>query len=453
MSDAKTALAPSPSPFNFTRRFSIAAFASVAAVAVALGVVLARLVSERLLDREAVVTMEFVQGLVSTEQTAAFFGPAGAAALPAGLEERFRHLAAIPDVLRANVYDRERRAIWSSDATLVGRRFAHNDELDEALAGSLVHKSGIQSKEEHLAGATPIAGGPRRQFIEIYVPVRDRAGSVIGAVELYKTPQALFDAILATERTIALVAGAGGLLLFGALLGIVRRADRIMHDQHRRLLEGERLAAVGEMAAAVAHAIRNPLSSVRTSVEVALDRDPGNFGEAAQDIVAEVDKVEEWIRQLLAFSRPGSVGREPLDPNAIVGKVLAASERDCKRLGVRVDAELASPAPPAHGDLALVEHVLVSLVANALDAMPSGGALRVGTRDTGAGCEITLHDTGPGVRPEDLPRLFEPFFTTKARGTGLGLALARRIVERMGGSLSLENGPGTGALARLRLPA
>jgi signal transduction histidine kinase len=188
-------------------------------------------------------------------------------------------------------------------------------------------------------------------------------------------------------------------------------------------------------------------------VELALDQDPGNFGEPADDIVREVDKVEEWVRQLLAFSRPGSIAREALDPNVLVRKVLAACERQAVRQGVRVEAGLAAPAPGARGDATLVEHVLVNLVANALDAMPAGGTLSVATRRVESGCELAVQDSGPGIRPEDLARVFEPFFTTKTRGTGLGLALARRSVEHMGGTLALDNAPGTGAVARLRLPA
>ena len=101
----------------------------------------------------------------------------------------------------------------------------------------------------------------------------------------------------------------------------------------------------------------------------------------------------------------------------------------------------------------LVEHVLVSLVGNAIDAMATGGTLTLTTRASNAGCEILVADTGPGIRAQDLPRVFEPFYSTKTRGTGLGLALARRLVERMGGTLSLENGEATGAVARLHLPA
>ncbi|MBK8325167.1 MAG: two-component sensor histidine kinase [Betaproteobacteria bacterium] len=445
-----TPLIPAPPAYRLTRRFSIAAFASVVVFAGALGWVLSGLLHDRLLARDAEVTSEFVQSIVRVDETATFFRQGGAVS-PA-LEDSFRHFAQMPDVLRANVYTPERTALWSSDRNLQGRKFEHNDELDDALAGRLVFKSGYVSKEEHKA-ANAFAGGPARRFVEIYVPVRDTAGPVVGVVELYKTPDALFLAIAGGQRTIAIVSALGGLTLFAVLLGIVRRADRIMQDQQRRLLEGERLGAVGEMAATVAHAIRNPLSSIRTSVEVAVDPGNADFRESAEDIVTEVDRIEEWIRQLLVFSRPGSIARETLDPNGLVKKTLSTSSRDASRVNVKVELRLADPPPSARGDGMLVEHVLVSLVGNAIDAMAAGGTLTVTTRASGAGCEILVADTGPGIRPKDLPRVFEPFYSTKTRGTGLGLALARRLVERMGGTLTLANGETTGAVARLHLPA
>jgi signal transduction histidine kinase len=442
-----------PAPFDLTRRFSVAALVSVIAIAGTLALALSRLLGQQLMHRDAVITQEFVQSIARTDETAPYFAAAGTDARAPVLEDSFRHFAQMPDVLRANVYGRERGVIWSSDPDLVGRRFGANEELDRALAGELVYKSGVARKEEHVAGSHAFPETDTRQFVEIYAPVRGPDGAVVGVVELYKTPLALFLAIRDGQRTVVLVAAAGGLLLYGVLIGIVRQADRTLRDQQRRLVEGERLAAVGEMAATVAHAIRNPLSSIRTSVELALDHDPGKFAEPAEDIVSEVDRMEAWVRQLLAFSRTGSVARDPLDPNALVLKALAACDRQGVRQGVRVETALATPSPAARGDAALIEHVLMILVANALDAMPAGGTLAVTTRDDAGGCEIAVRDSGAGIRPADLSRVFEPFFTTKSRGTGLGLALARRSVEHMGGSLTLENAPGAGAVARLRLPA
>ena len=442
-----------PEPFDLTRRFSLLAFACVFLVTATLAMLLARLVSERLLHRDAEVTSEFVQSIVSTDQTARFFRDS-AGAVPAELEDTFRHFAEMPDVLRTNVYSTDRRAIWSTDPAVRGRTFPANDELDDALAGKLVYSSGRESKEEHVAAGQRLGSGSSGFFEEIYVPVRDRDGKVVGAVELYKTPDALFDAMRRAERTIWIGAALGGVLLYGALIGIVRRANAVMQDQQRRLIEGERLSIVGEMASAVAHSIRNPLASIRTSVELALDEDPrGGFAEPARDIVTQVDRIDAWLRELLSFSKPGSVRRERVDLNAAVRGALAAASLDLGRKSIAAKASLADPAPAALADAGVLEQVLQSIVGNAVDALPQGGRLEVSTLQEEAGAAIVVRDHGPGIAAKDLANVFKPFYTTKARGVGLGLPLARRLVERMGGTLTLDSIPGEGTTVRIALPA
>jgi signal transduction histidine kinase len=442
--------------FDLTRRFSVLSLICVLATSGVMGFVLSRLLGDKLLHRDAVVTQEFVQSIVRADEASRFLLAPGAGGTASGAEDSFRHFAEMPDVLRANVYSASRRVIWSSDRSLIGKTFADNDELDEALRGDLVFKSGVVSKQEHVAAAKPFAASGVTYFEEIYVPVRTGpAGPVAGVVELYKTPDALFDAIRDGQRTIWAGAVISGLLLYVVLIGIVRRADRIMRDQHARLLEVEMLTMVGEMSATVAHAIRNPLSAIRTSVENALDSDPGRFREPANDIMAEVDRVEEWIRELLSFSRPGSARNEAFDMNAVLAASVAHSRRHAEQNGVRVSAAPSEGLPMLHGDPAIVGQVLNGVIANALDAMPRGGTLELATvylRPLKA-VEVTVRDSGAGMRPEILAQVFKPFFTTKPKGIGLGLALAKRMVERFGGTLAIESAPERGTTVRLRLPA
>ena len=438
--------------FNLTRRFSILSFVVVLAVAGVLGQAVARLFADQLLHRDAVVTMEFVQSVVRTDATAPYFPQARGGQLPAPLEETLKEISSMPDVLRANVYTPDHVVLWSTDAALIGRKFGDNEELDEALKGELAYESGRISKEEHKAASKGRANSGF--FVEIYVPVRDPGGGhVVGVVELYKTPDALYAAIRDAQETIAIGAALGGLILYLALIGIVRRADAVMRDQQRRLLEGERLAIVGEMASAVAHSIRNPLSSIRTSVELALDRDPGRFQEPANDIVTEVDKIEAWIRELLAFTRPGSIRREAVDLNQLVRESLASVDAQLQRRRVETGTALAEPAPTAMADTSLLHQVLQSILTNAMDAMPEGGRLEVTTATGDGRASIVVQDHGPGITSENLENVFKPFFTTKPSGVGLGLPLARRLVERMGGSLDLMSRAGAGTRVRIELPA
>lgn len=440
-------------PFRLTRWFSALSLVCVFSVSMVLAYVLSGFLTEQLLQREATVTMEFVQSVVVTDRVEAdFLAPYGSKQ-HAGLDETFKHYTQIPDAMRANVYSRERRVLWSTDRKLTGQQFPANDELDDALAGQLVVKNGIAHKQEHDAGTAPMSNA---FFVEIYVPIWDAAKkNVVGAVELYKTPRALAEAIHSGQRLIWTVAAIGGLFIYLVLITLVRRADRIMREQRQRLVETESLAAVGEMAGAVAHAIRNPLSAIRTSAELALDSNTALSREQAEDITAEVDLIEQSVRELLTYSRPPDERVVAVELNAIIRKSLAPFARDMNSRKIEVLLRLDERLPAVSGDAALLGQVFSSLIANALDAMPPAGRLTVRSRKAadGRGVDVFIGDTGSGVPAADLEKIFKPFHTTKAKGLGLGLPLARRIVERVGGSIAITSSPGAGTTVQVRLQA
>lgn len=438
-------------PFRLTRWFSALSLVCVLSVSMVLAYVLSAFLTEQLLQREATVTMEFVQSVVTTDRVEAdFLAPYGSKQ-HADLDATFKHYTQIPDAMRANVYSRERRVIWSTDPKLTGQQFPANDELDTALAGQLVVKNGIAHKQEHAAGAAPMSN---TFFVEIYVPIWDSAKkSVVGAVELYKTPHALAEVIQSGQRLIWSVAAIGGLFIYLVLIGLVRRADRIMREQRQRLVETESLAAVGEMAGAVAHAIRNPLSAIRTSAELALDSNAELSREQAEDITAEVDLVEQSVRELLTYSRPPSEHVEAVELNSIVRKSLTPFVREISKRKIEVVLCLDDPLPAVSGDAALLGQVFSSLIANALDAMSVNGRLTLSSQKAavGTGVEVRISDTGPGIATADLEKIFKPFHTTKAKGLGLGLPLAWRIVERVGGTIAISSSQGAGTTVHMTL--
>ena len=446
---AATATASS-GPFNLTRRFSVLALVCIASFSMAMAVLLSNFLTDKMLHRDAAEDMEFVQNVVFADHATSFFlAPASGD----NVEETFKNFAKMPDVLRANVYSRDRSVIWSSDKTLVGKPVGVNPELDEALGGELAVESGVATKEEHLRGEHPVGATPGRYFVEIYIPVWDEAHrQVVGVVETYKTPDSLFDAIHEGERLIWWGSLVGGALLYSALFWIVRRADRIMRDQQARLLGAERMAAVGEMASAVAHAIRNPLAGIRSSAELALDGDAQSFREPAEDIIAEVDRVEDWVRELLTYARPIDGPQEAVDLNTIVQKSVATYGREIAKRKIAVDASLAPDLPFVRGDASLLGQALNSLIANALDAMKDGGRLTLtsAARAHHREVELQLSDTGSGMGADELSRIFRPFYTSKAKGLGLGLPLAKRIIERYAGRLSVQSAPGAGTTIAIR---
>jgi len=452
--DTKPALA-SPKAFNLTRWFSLLSLVSVATISGISAILLSNFLTNRMLHRDAVLTMEFVQSVVLVEGAASYFVDPKIREAGKDLEEAFRHIAQMPDVLRANVYSRDRVIIWSSDRSLSERQFKQNPELDEALAGELVVHSGAVHKEEHVTGKELLGGTAAGSFIETYMPIRDaQTGAVVGVVEIYRTPHALFEAIRTGQMLIWGSAIAGGVFLYVMLFWIVRRADNIIRQQHERLLKAETFAAVGEMASAVAHGIRNPLSSIRSSAEIALEGDAGSFREPAQDIIGEVDRLERWVRSLLSYSRPLSGILKKIELNPILRESLGNFARDMERRNIAGVLDLQEPLPAVEGDALLLGQVMNSLLANALEAMVENGKVTLSS-GVAAGRKhvlISLTDTGPGVEPAVLEQIFKPFYTTKPKGLGLGLPLAKRIIERFGGMIAIDSSPGTGTRVSLRFP-
>jgi len=227
---------------------------------------------------------------------------------------------------------------------------------------------------------------------------------------------------------------------FNALLESLRQAET-------RLVASERLAAVGQVAAGIAHEVRNPLSGIKMSAQV-LKRRLRELDVAAEESVdvmlAEVSRLEVIIDDLLTFARPTSLKREPIDLNAVVAEVLDFMARQLDHAGIAVRRELDGSLPPAPLDPQRVRQIVLNLVLNAAEAMPNGGTLTARTRATEREVIAELDDTGHGIPPEIADRVFEPFFTTKRGGSGLGLGVSRTIIEAHGGTLSFQAlNPGT----------
>jgi signal transduction histidine kinase len=453
---ASASSAPATLPFSLSRWFAIVGLVSITIVGTASALLLSRLLTESMLNQEGSMTMQFVQSLVKMEKSLPAYLTGQPTRDVAELEAALRHFANIPDVMRANLYNRNHALIWSTDPKLIGRKFGANPELEESLAGLLVvngdaeDDEGAPHKEEHQN-----LEERGNYFIEVYVPVREASGGVvIGVLEMYKSPKALAEALRVGRLSIFIGAAAAGIFLYLALFGLARRADAVMRAQRERLVESEILAAVGEMSSAVAHGIRNPLAAIRSSAELALDASPEEARDSAQDIIAEADRLEAWIRNLLSYSRPLAGAHEAVALPALVDSNLDHFARDMEKRGISGRSTLARDLPPAKGDTFLLNQVLHTLIANAVEAIEKDGAIEIaGIKIPGQQrIELTVHDSGPGMTAEQLERAFTPFYTTKPTGLGVGLALAKRIVERFGGRITIDSAPGRGTDVCLSMP-
>lgn len=439
----------SSSPFSLSRWFAAVGLVAIASISAVTAGLLSSFLTERMLHQEGRLTQEFVQSLVVVEKAADYFS---GRRVPQSQENEqvFEHIARMPDVLRANLHSRERVILWSSDRSLIGRQFLDNRELEQAIAGKLVVHAGEHVKVEH--------GGLDRRlehFVEIYSPVWDEArGEVVGVVELYKTPSALFEAIQTGQRAVWVGATLAGIFLYVVLFGMVRRADNLIRLQRERLVQSETLAAVGEMSSAVAHGIRNPLANIRSSAELSLESRPEQWPEAARDIVAEVDRLETWVRQLLSYSQPLAGQLEPIRVDALVQASLESFEREMQKRGIETSTRIGDKLPPVTADPLMLGQVFNSLIANAVEAIERNGRISVNLQcEDDRRLRVSIQDSGPGMSRGQIANAFKPFHTSKARGLGVGLPLARRIVERFGGSIALTSEPGKGTVVDVLLPA
>ena len=444
-------------PFSLSRWFATVGLLTILLLTIIGALLLSRLFAERMLLQEGRLTMQFVQGVIDVENAATYFQSA-TADRSSYMEGLMAHIAGSPDVLRTNLYSRDRTIIWSSDPSMTGRSFAgaENEELDSTLSGTLEVNQEVAEEEDHDKPEHANLRSEGESFIELYIPVWDPSRqNVVGAVELYRAPRLLREAIDSGVRMIWAGAIGAGLLLYLALLPLVRRADAMIRTQQGRIVEAETVAAMGDLGSAVAHGVRNPLAVIRSSAEIVKEgSNPDVVRGAASDIIDQVDRLEHWVRELLTYVHLPRGESESIDLESLARASLAHFAAELHRRGIDGQSEFEANLPPVRGDAMLLGQVLNSLLANAVEAMPHGGKLALDGAGGAAGF-VTMHvrDSGSGMTDEQLSRAFRPFHTTKSQGLGVGLPLAKRIVERMGGSIVLSSKPGVGTTVELVLPA
>ena len=232
----------------------------------------------------------------------------------------------------------------------------------------------------------------------------------------------------------------------------------ITHEQamQGRLVEAERLAAVGELVAGVAHEVNNPLGSISAFAQLLLrdDRLDDEQRESVEVIHGEARRASAVVGDLLAFARHSAPRRAAVELAPVVERALRLRGFQLAAAHVRSRVELPSGLPAVHGDARQLQQVVLNLVTNALQAMPQGGELQVTARREGDLVALEIRDTGTGIPPHARPHIFEPFFTTKreGEGTGLGLSVSYGIAAAHGGTLSLVETSERGTCFRLSLP-
>ena len=226
-----------------------------------------------------------------------------------------------------------------------------------------------------------------------------------------------------------------------------------LQKAEEEIRRSERLAALGQLSAGLAHELRNPLGTIRASSEM-LTRNIGSENEVAREmagfIATEVDRCNSLITRFLQFARPLEIKPANADLAQTIDRAVELVQREAPNVAIYKNYE--PEIPPFPFDAELMERVFYNLLLNAAQASPADGAVTIKTRSAPGCAEIAVIDRGSGISPENLRNIFNPFFTTKPEGVGLGLAIVAKIVDEHGGKINVESEPGKGSVFRVVLP-
>jgi signal transduction histidine kinase len=234
-------------------------------------------------------------------------------------------------------------------------------------------------------------------------------------------------------------------------------ANRSLQEAQAEVRRAERLAALGQLTAGLAHELRNPLGTMKTSAEM-LSRQVAQENAVAKEmagfIASEVDRTNSLITRFLDFARPQHLKLETADITTMLDGAIARFEREQKNIGtaVTVFKNYSPDVPPVRFDAELMERVIANLLVNAAQASPPGGIVTVKTLSDHDEVEVAVIDRGSGIDAKNIENIFNPFFTTKSDGIGFGLAIITKILDEHGGRITVESAVGEGSVFRVFLP-
>jgi two-component system, NtrC family, sensor histidine kinase HydH len=372
-------------------------------------------------------------------------------------------------VQQVNIYDQTGDLAYSTDAMELGKNYLDVPEVKESLENGernirlvvpkyMLFTLFFQSqKDKYLKTFNPL----RLESVEI--KMTPELGPVIGVFEITQdisrdmTEIGKFQLMLIA--TLVVLMG----LLFMVLRQIVKKAESILERRQEEQKElqaqldlAERLAALGEMVAGVAHEIRNPLGIISSTAELLRKRLEQSESDSrlAHIIEEEVNRLNQTVTEFLDFARPREPNLQTYDVEGILERGLEFLKPEIERLKIVLTRDYHRNGHPLKVDPDLLYRAFLNILINAIQAMPQGGQLTVTTAagPQGKGAKIVFQDTGEGISADNAKKIFNPFFTTKDHGSGLGLSIVKGIIESHQGQISIESNFGRGAKVSIILP-
>lgn len=368
-------------------------------------------------------------------------------------------------VEQLNIYDQVGVLSYSTDNVPLGKDCYEVTGVKKALFGD--HYYELPGHNALWSLLWYSSSQPHR--LKAYIPFRleeklgPQMGPVVGVFEI--TTNISQDLAEIGQFRLLILATLGVImgLLFLVLRQIVKQAEVILERRQQsqialeaQLHQSERLAALGEMTAGVAHEIRNPLGIISSTAEILEQRlaryEPQN--RLAQIIVEESNRLNEKVTEFLDFSRPRVPNLRPCDLDGVINRSLELLQPEIDRRSITVERQFHRLGRPQTADPDLLHQAVLNILLNAIQAIPDGGRLIVAT-DFGPqqkGAILCFSDNGDGIEPETLKKIFNPFFTTKEKGSGLGLPIVKSIVESHQGHIKINSTPGQGTTVTITLP-
>jgi signal transduction histidine kinase len=444
------------------QKFTVVSAVIIVLVTAATGYAASLFFRRAMIDRELDSMHELVQSVAGEEEVEGNLSSAdlknySQGSAQANLERSFRTLTRLPGFFQIKVFNSDQVIVWSSAPEFVGTQKSHHPE---AVARAL--------SDDLPTAFNPVFPGSDENLIEFYVPFRLETGSasVSGIVSVYRSSDSIDASIRQGVHLLWLVTGLGGIVLYAALyrlfLTVYRDRDSISSRFERfasdnsRLIQMEKLSAMGQMVTEIAHQLNNPLVGVINLTELA-EREIGNqtrVRELLGQVRAAGEHCREYVQRILGLSQLTRSEMQVADFGRLVQETVAFFRQS---LGNHPIVEFEAPADSitCKVDPALMRNALFNLIHNAAQADPNGPILVSLTREQAegrAGCSLTVSDRGPGIPPGAADKLFTPFFTTRSGGTGLGLSIAQQIAVLHGGSIKAENRPDGGSRFTIWIP-
>ena len=449
--------------------FSVIGITAATLFCIAFGSIVSHFMIREILNHDVIITKEFINSIEWVETQEAQLGKKisfgqlldertdlkkygiAESTATAARRQYYDHISMILDIKVANVFARDRTIIWSTDSANIGTNIADSEDLENAFTkGEMVWNDSYSGEKLPAKYESFISAGA--PFVQSFIPMRDNKGMVVAMVEIYQEPHNLAQTIRNGKMLIWFCIALGAIFLYAMPFCIFRRADGELQDKQERLTEAETLCVIGEMSTAVAHGIRNPLASIRSSAELSIDADPESARKNAEDIISQVDRLSKWVREFLTFSLPVAGESEVIDLVSLVETSMQNFETQLKNKNISYQFNQSTEnVPLIVGNRILANQAFSSVVSNALEAMSKGGSLQVQIEVSPAtNCvDVVVVDTGMGMSAIQMQMAFKPFYTTKRNGVGLGMAQVKRIMDRFGGIVSLRSREGEGTQASL----